>query len=58
METLVERALTTLLEGEAPFDYIAVRQLAAPRAHDRTDAVGAEFARPGIIDGLLAGGAR
>ena len=51
------RALRLLLDAGSPFDYAAVRALAAPAVHVP------ELASPGLVDlkvydGLLVGGVR
>jgi hypothetical protein len=58
MEAQVERALTTLLDGGAPFDYIAVKQLAAPEPTTVPTLSVPSVPDLALYDGLLAGGAR
>ena len=58
MESGVARALRLLLDAGSPFDYAAVRALAAPAVPDVP-----ELASPGLVDlkvydGLLVGGVR
>ena len=58
MESGVTRALRLLLDAGSPFDYAAVRALAAPAVPDVP-----ELASPGLVDlkvydGLLVGGVR
>ena len=58
METEVDRALRLLLDAGSPFDYAAVRALAAPAVPNVP-----ELASPGpvdlkVYDGLLVGGVR
>ena len=54
----MDRALRLLLDAGSPFDYAAVRALAAPAVPDVP-----ELASPGLVDlkvydGLLVGGVR
>lgn len=58
MEAQVEPALTTLLESGAPFDYIAVKQLAAPEPTAVPTLSVPSTPDLALYDRLLAGGAR
>jgi hypothetical protein len=57
MESTVEVAVALLLEHGRPFDYVAVRDLAAP---ERPAVPHVQIAPPdlSVYDALLAGGAR
>jgi hypothetical protein len=57
MESEVERAIKTLLAAAKPFDYAAVKTLAAP-AQPTVPEIGVPVPDLRIYDALLAGGAR
>ncbi len=58
MESTVEDALQTLLEGGAPFDYVTVRELAAPISPTIPELVTPEVPDLHVYDALLAEVAR
>ena len=58
MEADVERVLMALLEGDQPFDYIAVKQAAAPEPSPVPTLSVPSAPDLGVYDGLLAGGAQ
>ena len=58
MEADVERVLMALLEGGQPFDYIAVKQAAAPEASPVPELSVPSTPDLGVYDSLLAGGAQ
>jgi len=58
MEAAVERVLVALLEGGQPFDYIAVKQAAAPEASPVPTLSVPSAPDLRVYDRLLAGGAK
>ena len=58
MESEVARALGLLLEAGSPFDYAAVRELAAPAPPDVPELASLGLVDLKVYDGLLAAGVR